>query len=712
MDTVPFVAELPDVVLFALVAAVVAVLMCAAYWLLERARRLTVFAVVFAVLAVVAVLQEVTGVADGGPLFSANVVLTALGRAALAFIGGNGFSLLPESGPFELHAVFQLLSLMALALTAESVLSLFTTASSWLSTHFDHFEQAVVVVSSSDMAPIARPFVLDAARGTKRPRAVFSIVRDAAGNETYRLSKGDSTCELPRSSFRHRLLDAVTLRSTNRIDDGRLPLITFRHGRVTVTSYADAQLEPPERAALVAALMDGAAEKSPLEPEDVYSYSLEEVKVRQLMRRLLPTVTIYGEKDGGSDGAASTAVELDRGFELGLRPLAAAVIGDDVERVVLTVVYLVRNGQALRTAHRDGSVEYARPRILVASPEAERIERRLRSAYPALFSNGEPLPGAQGAALTAPAEIPRVFSSKFDMLDSIDVQPDDLLLVINTNPDTGRAPSQREVWRRRLQGRLADAHPLYIQYSEDEDASEVFEDSYGGRTTSSQEGAKRVLMYGNATESMRAAGVLHKELDRRAMLVNYRYGLSDGAKKPSLFDDDLDDAVVEGALAAWKDCRPYDRESSRATADFAAVERLLWETGIGELPGRGHGEKSDQALRSVIGHLEHLRWNAYLITTGFTTKRWDTLLATYVERLERDAASESPQGTNKVFKQLAPDLQAQEHPALVDWEFLPALDALYQQLAQAAAAHGEPFKSTNTKPNQKKDCDIIDELLA
>ena len=617
MDTVPFVAELPDIVLFALVAAVVAVLMCAAYWLLERARRLTVFAVVFAVLAVVAVLQEVTGVADGGPLFSANVVLTALGRAALAFIGGNGFSLLPESGPFELHVVFQLLSLIALALTAESVLSLFTTASSWLSTHLDHFEQAVVVVSSSDMAPIARPFVLDAARGTKRPRAVFSIVRDAAGNETYRLSKGDSTCELPRSSFRHRLLDAVTLRSTNRIDDGRLPLITFRHGRVTVTSYADAQLEPPERAALVAALMDGAAEKSPFEPEDVYSYSLEEVKVRQLMRRLLPTVTIHGEKDGGSDGAPSTTVELDRGFELGLRPLTAAVIGDDVERVVLTVVYLVRNGQALRTAHRDGSVEYARPRILVASPEAERIERRLHSAYPALFSSGEPLPGSQGATLTAPAEIPRVFSSKFDMLDSIDVQPDDLLLIINTNPDTGRAPSQREVWRRRLQGRLADVRPLYIQYSEDEDASEVFEDSYGGRTTSSQEGAKRVLMYGNATESMRAAGVLHKDLDRRAMLVNYRYGLSDGAKKPSLFDDDLDDTVVEEALAAWQGCKPYDRESSRATADFAAVERLLWETGIGELPGRGHGEKNDQALRSVIGHLEHLRWNAFHFSRGW-----------------------------------------------------------------------------------------------
>lgn len=691
--------------------AAVAILMYAAYQLLEHVRRLKVFAAVFVALAVVAWFQESSG-ADGTMFFSANVVLTALGRAALAFIGGNGFALLPESGgSFELHVLFQLLSLMALALTAESVLSVFTTASSWLSTHVDHFEQAVVVVSSSDMAPVARPFISDAARGEKRPRAVFSIVRDANGTETYRLSKGDSTCELPRSSFRHRLLDVVTSRSSNRIDDGRLSLVTFGNGRVTVTSYADAELDSRDSAQLVSSLMDGATEKSPLEPEDIYSYSLEEVRVRQLVRRLLPTVTVHDEKNAGSSSAPEPRVELDPRFELGLRPLCAAVIGDDIERVVLTVVYLVRNGQALRAAHRDGSVEYAQPRILVASSQAERVERRLRSAYPMLFSDGRPVPGAQGATLTAPADV-HVFSSKFAMLDSVDVQPDDLLLVINTNPDTGRAPSQREVWRRRLQGRLDDVRPVYIQYSEDEDADSVFEDSYGSRTTSSSAEAKRVIMYGNATESMRAAGVLHKDLDRRAMLVNYRYSLDDGAKKPSLFDDDLDGAVVKGALVAWQGCRPYDRESSRATADFAAVERLLWETGIGELPGRGHGEQSDQALRWAIGQLEHLRWNAYLITTGFTTKRWDTLLATYVERLERDAASESPQGTNRVFKQLAPDLQAQEHPALVDWEFLPALDALYQQLAQAAAAHDEPFKSTNTKPNQKKDCDIIDELLA
>ena len=86
MDAIPIVTELPGLLLS---AAVVVVLMSLIYLLLERVQRLAVFAVVFVALFAVAWLQESSGAAGGGLLLSATATLTALGRAALAFIGGK-----------------------------------------------------------------------------------------------------------------------------------------------------------------------------------------------------------------------------------------------------------------------------------------------------------------------------------------------------------------------------------------------------------------------------------------------------------------------------------------------------------------------------------------------------------------------------------------------------------------------------------------------
>ena len=684
---------------------------------LEEGRRLRAFVVAFALLFAISAAQEVGPASElakgcGWLIAGVSLVLTSLGRAALAFIGGNGFALVPELPgaeptlawatanpvPLVLHALFQLLSLAALALTAESVLSLFTSVSSWLSLRVDRFEQVVVVVSSPDMADCARAFATDAARGEERPRAVLSVVREPDGGATYRLSSGDATQTLERDAFHRRLADAVRARSGNHVTDGHLPLVSLRNGRVTVTSFADVPLTPRQTSKFVDALMAGCPpEDDSLAPADVYSYSLEEIKVRQLMRRLLPNVDIPG----------------DKGLGLGLIPLCAMVIGNDVERVVLLVAYLTRNGQAIRTARADGSVVAARPRIAVASSQAARVVRRLRGAYPGLFSDGGPIEGTPGATLTAPAQV-TVYESKFEMLDDVQISPDDLVLVINAQADTGRAPSQREVWQRRLERRAPGVRPIYVQYDEGEDARDVFEDSYGGRTTTDDADAKRVLMYGNTSESMRAARVLHKDLDRAAMLVNLRYCLSEGEPKPSLFDPASSEDFVPEAAAQWAGCNAYGRDSSRATADFVAVERLLWQTGIGEVPGAGKGvsEKDDEALCEVIGQLEHLRWIAYMVTTGFEPRRWDELPGAYERALRENAELDSPREVRRVFKDVTLDLRAREHAALVDWEWLPALDALCERMARETGTYEELLLNPEAlKPNQQKDRDIIDNLI-
>lgn len=697
-------AVLANLLITLLVVAAISFLMFILYRLIERVGRLPVFACLFLALFALAWAKTLTPATDSATTTVAGT-LASIGTAALSFIGGNGFSFGAEGGEitalcaasdpvtFCVDAAFQLLSLLALALTAGSVLSFFTSASSWLSTHIDRFEQIVIVSSSADLAAFARTFAQDAARGDARPRAVFSIVRSPSGDKTYRLNVGDTTRDLSPRSFRRRLNDLLNFRAIKRLDDNQISFISYKNGRITVSQYSDIDFDNIMIDNIIDYFINDTSSASPLQPTDVYSYSLEEIKVRQLMRSLLPS---------------SESVD-DTGFGLGLKPLNALIVGEDIERIILMAAYLVRNGQALRAVLPDGSVVAARPRIAIASPNAARIERRLRSSYPALFPIA---PSAEGEAipLTAPATL-TFFTSKFSMLESVDISADDLLLVINTEPDYGRAPSQREVWQRCLQKRLSSVTPVYIQHDE-EGSGIVFEDSSGGRVSGAGNGEKRVLLYGNITESMRAAGLLHKELDRAAMLVNLRYGLGADLPKPSLFDPSSNEKFLPAARKEWLRCDAYGRESSRATADYAPVERFLWSKGTGEVSRANSRKGNDGALRKAIGQLEHLRWLAYMVTSGFTTKPWDELPEAYAQALQDNQALDNPASPGRVFKDLTVDLRAREHAALVDWDYLPALDALFSRMGRETNTYEDLLSEGRLKPNQEKDCDIIDDLIS
>ena len=730
-----YVAETALGVLAAL--AVVGMVIFVLHDRLDQGRRPRVAVATFAAVALLSFCQsmllEVDTTAGAFPNLTAaaaTAALSSLGTAGAAFLGGNGFSLLPEAAgsgglawiaanplAFGLHALFELANLLALALTAEFVLSLFTGFSTHLSLRQGHFGDVLIVRTTDAMRPLADRFIEEACAEGPRAPAVVLAEQGAEGADCRIMAAGHAE-ELP-AHLAQRELACITRqlhRNARDAEAKRMPastpsaapapdassaggadvlahrsgrartprrsvyLIVFRNGRISVAVFHpdraaswssrdwERALDGPATAHAAADLPEASrtaprpSELSLTAPSDLYSYSIEEIKVRQLVRQLLP-----------ANGA---------GIGLGLRPLHAMVLGDDVERVVLAIVYLIRNGQALDATGPEP--QPCIPRIAVASAQAARIEHRLRSAYPALFYDSHELP--DGTPLPTPPARFAFYTSKLDMMEHEPLNAADVTFVINTRPDTGRAPSQREVWHRILERRAPGIVPIYVQYDDAEAPDWVRENSFGGREEAHADDLKRVLLYGGTADSLQSALVLHRAIDRRAMMVNLRY--ADRSCHPSLFNDAANEPFLARALAAWESCSLslYDHESSRATADFIVAERLFWEQCAAAIQGREESKVEARGrLRDLVGQLEHLRWNAYMATSGYVTRPWGTLGEDIAARLrelaERGENLDNPQVVKAAVKGELRDSRLKRHTALVDWADLPRADRAIAALA-------------------------------
>ncbi len=689
---------------------------------LNGRRRVRAFAAVYAALFLTSLAQGLlseVGDASRGMLPElagvAMVALSSIGTAALAFFAGREFTLLPkvagEAAPiawlsehpqlFALHALFELLSVIALALTAEFVITIFSDASARLRIRQGAFGDIVVINATGAMVPHAHSFS-ESLAARPQPAAIFSMETGPSSGETlYRLSVGNISSSLDHETFLRCLSDAVRRRRpglrcgpARELPERCLSILSFRNGRVTVATYPSAEFDEDGAHDLLALIDDpnppetGRPRTHRTHQADVCSYSVEELKVRQLMRALLPS------------GQAQ-----NRGFELGLKPLNALLVGNDVERLVLLVVYLVRNGQAVIPAP-ENSIEPRRPRISIASAQEARVERRLRRAYPSLFPVTDGA-GAEGSPLLTPPVKLAFFESKFEMFESVPLSADELTVVADVEPDTGRAPSRREVWHRCLQRRCPGIDPLFLQYDCYERPGLVYEDPYGGREAEKGDGFKRVLIFGSSAACMRDEALLRHALDRRAMLVNLRYAT--GAR-PDLFDDAASEPFLDDAVRHWTACTPYDHESSRAAADFVAVESLLWQKG-------NERRLEAERLRCTVGHLEHLRWSAYMVTSGYISRPWDTLADDFVRAVsEQDAAD--GEGARRILKELLRDTRLQRHAALVDWHRLPEADRSIAALADDPRARailedaGCLDEFLARRSYQESDCAIIDDLLS
>ena len=139
-------------------------------------------------------------------------------------------------------------------------------------------------------------------------------------------------------------------------------------------------------------------------------------------------------------------------------------------------------------------------------------------------------------------------------------------------------------------------------------------------------------------------------LDRRAMLLNHQYQ-QDKTKTP---------------IQHWMECPYFDRQSSRAAADFA--DALVRAAGMTtEEVSRSGWELTDAQKENLSRH-EHLRWWAFHSCMGYRTMDKAMLDARGAIYLEQLARGETP-------IRITRDTAAQYHACMVPWEELPVMAA-------------------------------------
>ena len=155
-------------------------------------------------------------------------------------------------------------------------------------------------------------------------------------------------------------------------------------------------------------------------------------------------------------------------------------------------------------------------------------------------------------------------------------------------------------------------------------------------------------------ESLTDENVLRGRADLMAYAVNAVYAQEAGA--------DPDDS--------WLRLDHYSRSSSRASADF--VPAMLAAAGIKqEQADEAYFEeirKNDPELLTEMGRMEHLRWNAFQISSGVIPMTVD------------DMRSRAAAGEKKIQKDIPSWIIGGRHVCIMDWDGLDALSEEYSRL--------------------------------
>ncbi len=169
-----------------------------------------------------------------------------------------------------------------------------------------------------------------------------------------------------------------------------------------------------------------------------------------------------------------------------------------------------------------------------------------------------------------------------------------------------------------------------------------------------------------------------ERLDRMAMVLNHRYQPDDG-KTPQ---------------EHWRSCDYFSRMSCRAAADFVpAMLRAAGKTPQQAMAGEW---TFPTPLLDNLGHMEHLRWNAFHFAMGFRTmteEEFDRRAKRYLQQI----ADGEP---NPI--RIAKDMKGHAHACLVDWAALDGVSRKEQSVT------GKP---TDYKQADMKNVLAIPELL-
>ena len=146
------------------------------------------------------------------------------------------------------------------------------------------------------------------------------------------------------------------------------------------------------------------------------------------------------------------------------------------------------------------------------------------------------------------------------------------------------------------------------------------------------------------------ASLSAERADREAILLNAVY-------------DDSDRSDWE----KWVACDSFSKMSSRASADFAPA--LMKASGADPEEILSGGWQPDEAMRQVLGEMEHLRWCAFHYAMGYrpmSRERWEANAAEIARCREAGVPC---------AVRLSKDARARLHACLVPWEELDELSA-------------------------------------
>lgn len=207
-----------------------------------------------------------------------------------------------------------------------------------------------------------------------------------------------------------------------------------------------------------------------------------------------------------------------------------------------------------------------------------------------------------------------------------------------------------------------------------------------GQSESAGIQAADIKYFGSRSQLYALDGLKNGDMDHDARLINAFYCVEGGkyGKEEQWYD--LIEEVKGKECEQWNGVSQFDRNSSRASAEFIEVQNA-WRERLLDIEG-----KKSVDLR--IMQLEHLRWCAFLAAMGFTPMSDDTCEKRFNMAHEGNAYWRDSFGTpEKVDKDSVKDCMkfaradtpdclnsSYEHICLTPWDYLDHASGICNQL--------------------------------
>ncbi|MDR1508245.1 MAG: hypothetical protein LBS53_01240 [Synergistaceae bacterium] len=180
-----------------------------------------------------------------------------------------------------------------------------------------------------------------------------------------------------------------------------------------------------------------------------------------------------------------------------------------------------------------------------------------------------------------------------------------------------------------------------------------------------EEKNNNVLFFSKRDKIFSETLVIHEDSDRMASAVNYAYNFSVNGQAPEKTREEL-----------WDELSDFNKESSRATADF--IPAMLAIAGLDEKQAIERERLTDDdSVAELLAHTEHIRWNAFHCVMGYTPMSLEMMKA----RFDKSASASCLKDADK-----------KRHGCLVEYDSLDKVSDFFNKLMDSKALPRRDFK--------------------